>query len=244
MNTRSCVVATLLFALCISPSYASAAEPPPSSVVLANPKKDVLKTSMMMALGSKKMKLSCGRIKKWVPGVNSKTYFYPLSGFILDQKNELAALKAFQASGLGTAATAKQIKKTSANIKTLKGYTKPAAVACKSAVAKAKSSSSGGSGGSSPSNPTDPGGSSYFSGNCLTSYGRSALGIPSSVSSACKPAGQSLANSLACVSCHTEKLGRTFSQVAGSFVLPTMSALPHSNQQVADLVAYLNRNKQ
>jgi hypothetical protein len=48
-----------------------------------------------------------------------------------------------------------------------------------------------------------------------------------------------------CKSCHAvEKLNRVYGQIKASLrIIPTMIGLPVSNQQVADCVAYLNRNK-
>lgn len=222
------------------------ADPPPSSVVLANPKKDVVKTKMAMMVNKKKLGiLACAHMgKSWLGGMNAKTYFYPLAGLITDKQNQLDALKAFDASGQGTADTAKQISGLTSMIKGLKGLVKPAKKACTLAVKamKAKSGSSS-SGSSSGGSSTGSGGTNYFDGDCLTSFGRSALGIPSSISSACKSPGQSYSNANACTSCHTEKGGRNFSQAMAGYSLPTMSALPHSNQAVADLVAWLNRAK-
>jgi hypothetical protein len=177
--------------------------------------------------------------------MKTKEYFYPLSGYLTDKKNDLAELKARQESGLGDASTQKSIKSTSALIKSLKSYLKPAAVACKAAVRK---SNSGGGGGANPTPTPGSGGGggeggAYFSGDCLTAVGKAALGVPSGVN-ACKSAGQSLHAAHACTSCHGEKSNRTYSQLMASYSLPTMSALPHSPGDVAALVAYLNRSHQ
>lgn len=234
----------ITIAVLVSAGIAMAAEPPPSAVVIES-KSDMLKTSMTMIINKRAKKVSCGKIEsKWRPGMKTREYFYPLSGYMTDKKNELAALKAYQESGFGDAATKKSIKSTAALIKSLKSYLKPAAVACKAAARKSNS----GGGGASPT-PTPGsgggggGGETYFSGDCLTATGKAALGVPSGVN-ACKSAGQSLHSAHACTSCHGEKSNRTYSQLMASYSLPTMSALPHSSGDVGALVAYLNRSRQ
>jgi mono/diheme cytochrome c family protein len=168
---------------------------------------------------------------KWVPGlfVNKKALlFQPLSA-----KVKQIAKKMQSASD--TELPAMQLQLSAFQLKLSAG--KP--------VCKPGKPKSGGGGGSSPSpTPTPPptsGSGCFDSSGSATSAGKAKFGIPSSYS-ANITAGKSAVQAM-CSGCHSDELGKKFSQYRTAIALDPMfydeAQVPNST--LANITAYLNR---
>ncbi len=211
-------VRTIAAALLVALVHACPASALPVGAIL-------LPASQMFQTSQNGHTYTCGMVNsKWNGGILVSGRFMPFSQLITNTKVKLRT------------ATGKKKLKLKAKLASYKNSHSTVGSICRAAA------SGGGGGGSTPTHtPTPPpsSGSNFDSSGNVTAAGKALFTIPSSLS-ANKSRGQTVWSST-CRACHSsEYQNKRYVDLVN--VLPAAPMFVHiSNNQLADLVAYLNR---